>query len=79
MKAIQVEAFGGPEVLTLKDVEIGEPASDQVLIKNHTIGVNFLDLYQRQGQKMGSFPLPLPMVPGVEGAGVVAAVGDGVE
>jgi NADPH2:quinone reductase len=73
-KAIRYHKQGGPEVLQLDDVQVGEPAQGQVRIKHTAIGVNFVDTYQRSGL----YPMPLPSVAGNEGAGVVEAVGAGV-
>lgn len=74
MKAVFVDQFGGPEVLSLRDREIGEPGSGEILIRQHAIGVNFIDTYHRSGL----YPNPLPLVPGSEGAGEVIAAGPGV-
>ncbi len=73
-KAIVVEEHGGPEVLKLKDVEIGTPGTGQALIRVATAGVNFIDIYHR----LGTFTRQLPFVPGLEGAGTVDMVGEGV-
>jgi NADPH2:quinone reductase len=74
MKAIVIEQSGGPEVLAYRDAEAGEPAAGQVRVRVEAAGVNYIDTYQRSGL----YPMPLPFTPGVEGAGVVDAVGDGV-
>ncbi|HEY0195819.1 MAG TPA: quinone oxidoreductase [Kofleriaceae bacterium] len=74
MKAIQIERFGGPEVMKLADVAIGDPGPDEVRIKHHAVGINFIDVYHRTGL----YPLPLPLVLGTEGAGVIDAVGANV-
>ena len=74
VKAIQIQSFGGPEVLQFVDVEVGEPGPGQVRLRQHAIGLNFIDIYQRTGL----YPSPLPMTPGGEGAGIVEAVGAGV-
>lgn len=74
MKAIRVEKVGGPEVLQLRDVPLPEPGKGQARIKLETIGVNFIDVYHRTGL----YPLPLPFVPGGEGAGIVDAIGPNV-
>ncbi len=73
-KAIVVEKHGGPEVLKLKDVEIDIPGAGQALIRVATAGVNFIDIYYRRG----TFPRQLPFIPGLEGAGTVEVVGEGV-
>lgn len=73
-KAIRFARTGGPEVLELKDVEVGEPGPGEARVRNHAIGVNFIDVYFRTGL----YPLDLPNGLGQEGAGVVEAVGPGV-
>jgi NADPH2:quinone reductase len=73
-KAVRYHKQGGPEVLQLDDVQVGEPGQGQVRIKHTAIGVNFVDTYQRSGL----YPMQLPAVGGNEGAGVVEAVGAGV-
>ncbi len=73
-KAVRYHKQGGPEVLQLDDVEVGDPAQGQVRIRHTAIGVNFVDTYQRSGL----YPMQLPQVGGNEGAGVVEAVGAGV-
>ena len=75
MKAIQIHAYGGPEVMAYEEIPPVEPASGEVLLKHAAIGLNFIDVYHRTGL----YPLPqLPHVLGMEGAGTVAALGDGV-
>ena len=56
MKSIQIERFGGPEVLVIKDMDIGKPGPKEVLIKNKSIGLNYIDIYHRTGL----YPIPLP-------------------
>ena len=73
-KAIQFRSNGGPEVLELTDLPVGEPGSGQVRLRHTAIGVNFVDIYQRSGL----YPVKLPAIAGNEGAGVVEAVGPGV-
>jgi NADPH2:quinone reductase len=73
-KAIRFARTGGPEVLELVDVDIGEPGPGQARVRNHAIGVNFIDVYFRNGL----YPLDLPNGLGQEGAGVVEAVGPDV-
>jgi NADPH2:quinone reductase len=73
-KAIQFSRTGGPEVLELVDVEVGEPGPGEARVRNHAIGLNFIDVYFRSGL----YPAPLPSGLGQEGAGVVEAVGEGV-
>jgi NADPH2:quinone reductase len=73
-KAVRYHKQGGPEVLQVDDVQVGDPGQGQVRIKHTAIGVNFVDTYQRSGL----YPMQLPAVAGNEGAGVVEAVGAGV-
>jgi NADPH2:quinone reductase len=73
-KAIRIHRNGGPEVLTLEDVEVGDPGPGQIRLRQTFIGINFIDTYQRSGL----YKVPLPFTPGSEGAGVVEAVGPGV-
>jgi NADPH2:quinone reductase len=73
-KAIRFERTGGPEVLRLEDVNVGDPGQGEARVRQTAIGVNFVDTYHRTGL----YPLPLPSGLGVEGAGVVEAVGPGV-
>ena len=73
-KAIRFHKTGGPEVLVAEDVEVGDPGQGQIRIKQHAVGLNYLDTYHRTGL----YPLPLPSGLGSEGAGVVEAVGPGV-
>jgi len=75
MKAIQISQYGGPEVLKLREVDIGEPGPGQVLVRLEAAGVNFVDVYQRRG----IYPVNLPYIPGLEGSGVVEALGEGVK
>jgi NADPH:quinone reductase len=74
VKAIRMAKTGGAEVLEYVDVELGEPGPGEVLIRHHAIGVNFLDIYFRNGL----YPAPLPAGVGQEGAGIIEKVGDGV-
>jgi NADPH2:quinone reductase len=74
MRVVQVSEFGGPEVLAPREVDPPEPGPGEVLVRLTASGVNFIDIYHR----VGRYRLPLPFVPGVEGAGVVTAVGDDV-
>ena len=75
MKSIKIEKFGGPEVLTLKDAEIGKPGPKEVLIRNLSIGLNFIDVYHRTGL----YPIPLPSGIGLESCGVVEEVGSDIK
>jgi len=74
--AVRVHKHGGPEVLTVDDIEIPAPGQGQVKLKQHAIGVNFIDTYFRMG--MYPSPVGMPFVSGNEGAGEVIAVGPGV-
>ncbi len=74
MKAIRVHKYGGSEVLTLEDLPTPQPGPGQALVKIEAIGLNFIDVYQRTGL----YPAPLPRLMGVEGAGVVEAIGPDV-
>jgi NADPH2:quinone reductase len=71
MKAIRIEQNGGPEVMRLADVETPEPGASEVRVRNHAIGVNFIDTYHRSGLYKNSLPSGL----GLEAAGVVEAIG----
>jgi NADPH2:quinone reductase len=72
---VQVHETGGPEVLRFEDVEVGAPGPGQVRLRQGAVGLNFIDVYFRSGL----YPAPsLPFTPGMEGAGVVEAVGEGV-
>jgi len=73
-KAVRFHKTGGPEVLQLDDVTVGDPGQGQVRVRHTAIGVNFIDTYQRSGL----YPMQLPAGAGNEGAGVVEAVGPGV-
>lgn len=75
MKAIQIQAHGGPEVLQLVDLPTPSPGPDEVRIGNRAIGVNYIDIYFREGV----YPTTCPSGLGVEGAGVIEAVGDRVD
>ncbi|MBO6561698.1 MAG: quinone oxidoreductase [Nisaea sp.] len=74
VKAIQFKKAGGPEVLEMTDVDLAAPGAGEIQVKHTAIGLNFIDTYHRSGL----YPLPLPSNIGMEGAGVVAAVGSGV-
>ena len=73
-KTVQITRYGGAEVLELVERAVGQPAAGEILLRHHAIGLNFIDVYQRSGL----YALPLPLALGMEGAGVVEAVGDGV-
>ena len=73
-KTVQITRNGGAEVLALVEREVGQPGAGEILLRHHAVGLNFIDVYQRSGL----YALPLPLALGMEGAGVVEAVGDGV-
>ncbi len=73
-KAIRIHEHGGPEVLRWEDVEVGAPGPGQVRVKHSAVGLNYIDTYQRSGL----YPLQLPITLGMEGAGVVEELGEGV-
>lgn len=74
MQAIRISQTGGPEVLALAEVPTPTPGAGEALIAIEAIGVNFIDIYFREGR----YPSPLPFTPGQEAAGTVAAIGEGV-
>src|SRR6266850_2153334 len=74
MKAIQVKQPGGPEAMELVDLPVPQPKSHEAVVKIQAAGVNFIDVYNREGR----YKVPLPFTPGQEGAGVVSAVGSDV-
>ena len=73
-RAIQIDQNGGPEQLKLVNVTVGEPGPGEIRIRHHAVGLNFIDVYQRSSL----YALPMPLRLGMEGAGVVEAVGSGV-
>ena len=74
-KAIRVHAYGGPEVLKFEDVSVGAPGPGQLKLKQHAVGLNYIDTYHRTGL----YPQPsLPFTLGMEGAAEVTAAGEGV-
>ncbi len=72
--AVQIRQHGGPEELQIVDVTVGDPGPGQIRIRHHAIGLNFIDVYHRTGL----YPLTMPATIGMEAAGVVEAVGEGV-
>src|SRR5690606_33109561 len=74
-RAIQINSHGGPEVLKLETIDVPAPAQNEVTIRQKAIGLNFIDIYCRTGL----YPNPLPHGLGFEAAGVVEAVGAGVQ
>ena len=69
-----IEAHGGPEKFKLVDLDVGEPGNNEVRIAHKAVGLNFIDVYQRTGL----YPMQLPHAMGMEAAGVIEAVGEGV-
>lgn len=80
MKAVQIRKFGGPEVIEVADLPPPEPKDGSVVVKMAYAGVNFTDIYRREGMYAHSptYPTSLPLVLGLEGAGTVTATGAGV-
>jgi NADPH2:quinone reductase len=75
VKAIRMHETGGPEVLRWEDYDPGQPGPGEVLLRHEAVGLNFIDVYHRTGL----YPVgPLPAIPGMEGAGMVEAIGEGV-
>lgn len=72
--AIQIDRPGGPEQMQLRELPLAPPGPGQVCIRHRAIGLNYIDIYQRSGL----YPLPMPLTLGMEGAGIVEAVGPGV-
>lgn len=72
--AIRIHQTGGPEVLQWEAIDVGSPGPGEVRLKQTAVGLNYIDVYHRNGL----YPQPLPFVPGVEGAGIVESVGPGV-
>jgi NADPH2:quinone reductase len=73
-RAVQIDQNGGPEQLKIVQVQVGEPGPGEIRIRHKAVGLNFIDVYQRSGL----YALPLPLKLGMEGAGIVEAVGEGV-
>ena len=73
-RAVRIDQPGGPEAMRLVEVPIGEPGPGEIRIRHHACGLNFIDVYHRTAL----YPLPLPAGLGMEGAGIVEAVGEGV-
>ena len=74
VKCVQISEPGGPDTMKVAKVEVGEPGEGEIRIRHHACGLNFIDVYQREG----IYPLQMPTGLGMEGAGVVQAVGAGV-
>jgi NADPH2:quinone reductase len=76
VKAIRVAKYGGPEELQLQEIPQPKPGPSEALVRVHAVGVNFADIYFRTG--VARIPISFPFTPGIEGAGVVESIGDGV-
>ncbi len=74
-KAVRFHQTGGPDVLKFEDINVGEPGPGEARVRHMACGLNFIDVYQRSGL----YPVPLPSVAGNEAAGIVEAVGEGVD
>jgi len=74
VKAVQLSQFGSPEALKFVEVSVGEPGPGEARVRHHAIGLNYIDIYQRTGV----YPNQLPFILGMEGSGIVEAVGKGV-
>ncbi len=74
MRSIRIHETGGPEVMKFEEVELPKPGKGEVRLRQHAVGVNFIDVYHRSG----FYPMALPLTPGSEGAGEVVEVGPGV-
>ena len=74
-RAVQIAQIGGPEQLHIADVSVGEPGPGEIRIRHSAVGLNFIDVYHR----IGLYPMKLPATLGMEAAGVVEAVGEGVQ
>jgi NADPH2:quinone reductase len=75
MKAIQVQKYGGPEVLTLAEIEAPKPNPNQAIVQVKAAGINYIDVYIREGR----YPTPTPFVDGQEAAGVITEIGSDVK
>ena len=73
-RAVRIEQHGGPDVMQLVDVPVGEPGPGEIRIRHKAIGLNFIDVYQRSGL----YQMPMPLQLGMEASGVIEAVGEGV-
>ena len=73
-RTVQITAYGGPEVMKLVELPVGEPGPGEIRIRHEACGLNFIDVYQRTGL----YQNPLPLTLGMEAAGIVEAVGEGV-
>ncbi|MEJ8823486.1 quinone oxidoreductase [Variovorax humicola] len=74
-KAVRIDRHGGPEELKIVEVDVGDPGPGEIRIRHKALGLNFIDTYQRSGL----YPFKMPLLLGMEAAGVVEAVGEGVQ
>jgi NADPH2:quinone reductase len=74
-RTVQIDQNGGPEAMKIVDAPVGEPGPGQIRIRHKAVGLNFIDVYQRSGL----YKLPMPLNLGMEGSGIVEAVGEGVK
>lgn len=81
MRALQVDRYGGPEVIVRRELPVPKPGAGELLIRLAYSGINFMDIHTRQGKygQSRTYPQVLPTTLGIEGAGTIAAVGDGVD
>jgi NADPH2:quinone reductase len=75
IKAVRVHEVGAPEVMRIEEIELPAPKPGDVLIRNHAIGLNYVDVYFRSG----AYPAPLPFIPGNEATGEIVEIGKGVK
>ena len=73
-RAVRIDEHGGPEQLKLVTLTVGEPGPGEIRIRHKAVGLNYIDIYQR----VGMYPLPMPLQMGMEASGVIEAVGEGV-
>ena len=80
MKAIQIDRYGGPEVIARRKIPVPKPGAGEVLIRLAWSGINFMDIHTRQGKYAGSqtYPQTTPTTLGIEGPGTIEAIGAGV-
>jgi NADPH2:quinone reductase len=72
--AIQIHQPGGPDVMLWEEITVGDPGPGEIRLRHTAVGLNYIDVYHRSGL----YPVPLPFIPGMEAAGVVEAIGEGV-
>ena len=81
MRAIQIDRYGGPEVIIRRELPVATPGTGEVLVRLAYSGINFMDIHTRQGKyaRSRAYPQSLPSTLGIEGVGTIEAVGSGVE